>query len=70
MSRIYVFQHYILVLLYFVLWAFSIVAFDYRIVILLIVELIATNFAMRGKQKRFAYNVIAMDIHTPEENHE
>ena len=57
-------------LLYFVLWAFSIVAFDYRIVILLIVELIATNFAMRGKQKRFAYNVIAMDIHTPEENHE
>ena len=44
--------------------------FDYRIVILLIVELIATNFAMRGKQKRFAYNVIAMDIHTPEENHE
>ena len=57
-------------LLYFALWVFSIVAFDYRIVILLIVELIATNFAMRGKQKRFAYNVIAMDIHTPEENHE
>lgn len=57
-------------LLYFVLWAFSIVAFDHRIVILLIVELIATNFAMRGKQKRFAYNVIAMDIHTPEENQE
>lgn len=57
-------------LLYFALWKFSIISFDNRIVILLIVELIATNFAMRGKQRRFAYNVIAMDIHTPEENHE
>lgn len=57
-------------LLYFTLWKFSIISFDNRIVILLIVELIATNFAMRGKQRRFAYNVIAMDIHTPEENYE
>lgn len=56
-------------LLYFALWAFSIIAFDHRIVALLIVELIATNFAMRGKQKRFAYNVIAIDIHTPKESH-
>lgn len=40
------------------------------IVILLIAELIATDFAMRSKQKRFVYNVIAMDIHVPEKKQE
>lgn len=51
-------------ILYFVLCVFSIITFDYKIMIFFITELIITNFAMRSKQKRFIYNVIAMDMHT------
>ena len=50
-------------LMYFVLYAFSMIGFNCRVVIVLIIELVATNIAMRGKQRRFAYNVIAADIH-------
>lgn len=50
-------------LMYFVLYAFSMIGFNCRVVIVLIIELVATNIAMRGKQRRFAYNVIATDIH-------
>lgn len=39
------------------------IGFNCRVVIVLIIELVATNIAMRGKQRRFAYNVIAADIH-------
>ncbi|MDE6432632.1 MAG: hypothetical protein K2L07_00210 [Lachnospiraceae bacterium] len=54
-------------LMYFVLCKFSIIAFNREIVTMLIIELIATNIAMRSKQKRFVYNVIATDIHLSKE---
>lgn len=50
-------------LIYFVLCGFSLIAFDCKLVAMLVIELITTNIAMRSKQKRFAYNVIAADIH-------
>lgn len=53
--------------MYSVLCIFSIIAFNCNIVAVLIIELIVTNIAMRGKQRRFVYNVIATDIHPPKE---
>lgn len=38
--------------------------FSWEIIVLLIVEYVITNAAMRGKGKRLAYNVITEDIHS------
>lgn len=54
-------------IMYFVLCIFLVIPFNCNIIAILIIELIATNVAMRGKQKRLAYNVIATDIHPPKE---
>lgn len=54
-------------IMYFVLCIFSVIPFNCNIVVVLIFELISTNVAMRGKQKRLVYNVIATDIHSPKE---
>lgn len=54
-------------LMYFVLSVLSIVTFDCKIIVMLVIEVITTNIAMRNKQKRFAYNVIAADIHPKKE---
>lgn len=50
-------------LIYFLLCRFSIVTFNCKVLSVLVIELIATNIAAGNKQKRFAYNVIATDIH-------
>lgn len=49
-------------IIYIVLVSFSVISFSWEVIIALIAELILTNIAMRGKQKRFAVNVIATDI--------
>ena len=56
-------------LMYCILCRLSILAFNCNLVTLLGIELLATNIAMRSKQRRFAYNVIAADIH-PKETHQ
>jgi hypothetical protein len=54
-------------IIYFMLCKLSIIIFNRNIVVILLIELVATNIAMRGKQKRLVYNVIATDIHPPKE---
>lgn len=51
-------------IMYVVLSVLSITPFSCQVIFLLIIEALITNTAMRGKQKRFACNVIAADIHS------
>lgn len=54
-------------IMYLFLCIFSVINFSFQILEILFVEWLLTNIAMRGKQKRLAYNVIATDIHTRED---
>ena len=49
--------------IYFVLIALKIILFSKIIVVVMIIELIASNISMRGKAIRLAYNVISEDIY-------
>lgn len=49
---------------YVTLSVLSIAPFSRRVIAILVIEAVMTNVAMRGKQKRFAYNVIAVDLHS------
>lgn len=54
-------------IMYLLLCSFSVINFSFQILGVLFVEWILTNIAMRSKQKRLAYNVIATDVHTRED---
>ena len=60
----------ITVMTIFLLIAYLLVNFDIKVLMLFLVEFLLSNYAMRGKASRLAYNVIAEDLYNNDKKNE